>query len=290
MFKNRRIVVCIPSGREKYLRILLPFLLSDRSKIVDEVQLWVNTNVPKDLAYLQSVGTKFAPKVKNVANDGLIVRGTYDIVRSNFLFADSVCHFYRKTIEPNTIYVKLDDDMCWIHPDFFENLCADLLLVENRCFFVSANVMNIATSSKIYQDMGVLGVDAGISTGDARCPVACIDGKFAKYLHERFLELYAANETEKLYFTSYEATGRHRIGAIAYTGETFARFGGCVESADEKDLTQVISRRFGMPMRTCGNALICHFASAHQRALLEDETDILDRYLAIATKETGITC
>jgi len=290
MYKDRRVVVCVPCGRKKYLRVLLPFLLSERAKIVDEVQLWINTDVTEDLQYLKTVSDQFANKLRRVVNDGQIVRAAYDAARSNFIFADSICFFYKKTVEPDTIYIKLDDDMCWIHPDFFVNLCDDLIANEDRCFFVSANVMNIATSSKIYQDMGVVGTEAGICTSDARCPIGCIDGKFAKYLHERFLELHANDEVEKLYFESYEATGRHRIGAIAYTGETFAKFGGHVSAADEKDLTQIIARRLGLPMRTCGNALICHFASAHQRALLEDETDILDRYLKIATIETGITC
>lgn len=288
MFNDRRIIVCIPCGRKRYLRALIPYLLNDRASIVDQVQLWVNTDVPEDLGYLQELEHGFPHRLKRISNPGRIVRERYDTTRANFIFADCIHHFYRQTVEPKTIYVKLDDDMCWLHPDCLTNLCAELLREETRCFLVSCNVVNVALTSWKYQQMGVLGTDAGVCTDNARCAVGCVDGNFARYLHERFLELHAANEVERLYFDSFDVVGRVRIGAVAYTGETFARFGGVVDRADEKDLTQCIAPRLGMPMRICGDALISHFSSAHQRAVLEDETDILERYRLIAVKETGI--
>jgi hypothetical protein len=230
---------------------------------------------------------RFGPKVKRVIAQEPLRKEVYDASRNHVQFNSSVNRFYRFTVQPKTIYVKMDDDICYVHPDFFYNACEDLLQKENSVAFVMTNVFNIPMTTKINQDRGVLDTKMGKSDGIPRCPLACLSGPFAKHLHDQFLELYKKNELKKLYFDSLNLSGHQRIGVMLWTGERFAGFGGNVGQSDEKFITQELPVKFGLPVRLIGNALVSHFAFSHQRAELEDKSDILEQYLKIAVDETG---
>lgn len=289
MFQGQRVVVCIPSGRKRYLRCLIPYLLDKRADIVDEVQLWVNTDVDEDLAFLQELETRFAPRIKRVTVLNKLRPAVYNEERKHVQYNDTICHFYRSTVEKDTLYVKLDDDMVYVHPDFFPNLCAEALKERERCYLFICNMFNVSMTTKIHQGAGVVSTEQGTCTGDLRCPVACTDGRFAVFIHERFLDMYAHDELAKLSFESFDVRGRQRIGAIAWFGEMFTVFKGIIDSADEKYLTQELGKMVApKPMRVVGNALVSHFASAHQLAELEDNSDVLERYRAICVNETGL--
>lgn len=287
MFEGNRVVVGIPSGRKRYLQVLLPYLLDARASMVDEVQLWVNTDNEDDLAFFVDVEKQFAPRIVRVTVPNKLRPGVYNAQRKHVQYNDTICHFYRATVDLNTIYIKLDDDMVYVHPDFFTNLLTELWREKDRCYLFIANMFNVAITTKLYQNAGVIGTDHGVCTGDLRCPVACTDGKFAVFMHEEFLKLYQADELNKLCFDSYDIKGRQRIGAIAYTGKTFDRFHGVVDSSDEKYITQELNKIWLEPIRLVGDALISHFASAHQVAELEDNSNVLERYREICIKETG---
>jgi len=52
MIQDRKVIACVPFGRERYVKVLLPYLLQEP---VDEVRLWLNTDEPADLAYAASL-------------------------------------------------------------------------------------------------------------------------------------------------------------------------------------------------------------------------------------------
>src|SRR5579863_8667225 len=114
MFSGHRVVVCIPAGRQRYMLVLLPYLLAERHSLVDEVHLWVNTDVPEDLAYFERMESQHR-KVRrvNADLDGPLRKATYDASRDHHQYSDSICRFYRRCVEPGTVYVKMDDDICF---------------------------------------------------------------------------------------------------------------------------------------------------------------------------------
>ena len=288
MLQDHRIVAVIPCGRERYLRALLPYLLSDRCGCVDEVHMWVNTDVQSDLEFFAAMEAKH-PKLKRVFTGGQLRKGLYDASRNHYQYNDSVNRFYPLCVDHKTVYVKLDDDICYVHPGFFEAICGEAIAREGKAFGVLGNVWNVPLTSKLHQERGIIDHRFGACTGDPRCPVACTNGEFAAYLHERFFELLAANELDRLRFPSFDITGRNRIGAMAWLGETFARFGGHVGDADEKELTQRLPQSLDLPLRMCGDAIVSHFCFSHQRAFCEDHTDTLQRYQQLAVQQTGVT-
>jgi hypothetical protein len=288
MFEGRKVVICVPSGRYRYLRVLLPYLLNDRNAdIVDEIRLWVNTDVPEDLEYFIRMEQTF-PKVKRVVKGGNLHKQVYDEKRHHYQYNDSIFRFYRDCIEPNTLYCKVDDDICFIHDDFFKHMLPNVINREPWNYACVGNVFNIPYTTKLLQDRGTLGDAMGHSPeGNPRCPIACTNGEFAKYIHLQFLDIVEQNRLHDLYFQSHAIGGRQRIGVMAWTGESFQQFGGKVGPRDEVELTTRIPEEILKPLFMVGDALACHFSFSHQRAVLEDQTNILERYLQLSIQLNG---
>jgi hypothetical protein len=287
MFQGHRVVVCVPSGRYRYLRVLLPYLLAERfADIVDEIQLWVNTDVQSDLDYFVRMAAAH-PRVTCVPNPGPLNKGLYDARRDHWQFSDGIFRFYAGCIDPDALYLKVDDDICFVHDQFFSHALRDVLAREQTNYAVVGNVFNVPHVMKVLQDRGTIDNRLGHSTGDPRCPFACTSGEFAADIHRQFLEIVRLNDLECLYFDSHALTGRARIGVMAWAGRSFQQFGGRVDPRDEVDLTTKIPERLLKPLWIVGDALVCHFAFSHQRAVLEDQTHILDEYLALSIKLNG---
>jgi hypothetical protein len=287
MFNGHRVIVCVPSGRYRYLRVLLPYLLADRfAGIIDEIRLWVNTDVATDLEYFVRMEQKF-PKVKRYLAEGQLNKVLYDARREHYQYNDSIYRFYRGCTDTNSIYVKVDDDICYVHDDFFKNMLTQVLAREKLNYACVGNVFNIPHITKILQDRGTIADKLGHSTGDPRCPVACTNGEFAAYIHKQFLDVVEVNDVESLYFENTYVTGRQRIGVMGWTGRNFSPFGGNVGPRDEVELTTRIPEMLLKPLWMVGNAVVSHFAFSHQRAVLEDQTNILGRYLTLSVKLNG---
>ena len=288
MFDGRKVVICVPSGRYRYLRVLLPYLLADRhADVIDEIRLWVNTDVPTDLEYFIRMEQKF-PKVKRMLKTGQLAKQAYDARRGHYQYNDSIYRFYADCIEPNTLYCKIDDDICFIHDDFFKNMLRATVDREPWNYACVGNVFNIPYTTKLLQDRGTLGDALGHSPeGNPRCPVACTNGEFAAYIHKQFLDMIDNSEVENVYFQSHFIQGRQRIGTMAWTGESFRQFGGRVGPRDEVELTTRIPETLLKPLYIVGSAVVAHFAFSHQRAVLEDQTNILGRYLQLSVKLNG---
>jgi hypothetical protein len=287
MFNGRRVVICVPSGRYRYLRILLPYLLADRfASVIDEIKLWVNTDVPSDLEYFARMAQTF-PKIKQVRAAGNISKQLYDGRRDHYQYNDSIYRFYQGCIEADTLYCKIDDDICFVHDDFFTHMLRAVTSRHRQNYACVGNVYNIPYTSKLQQDRGTLDAAMGHSTGDPRCPIACTNGEFAAHIHKQFLALATCGQLESLYFDSHNLKGRQRIGTMAWTGENFQQFGGRVGPRDEVELTTRIPEALLKPLWIVGDALTCHFAFSHQRAVLEDQTDLLGQYQALSARLNG---
>jgi hypothetical protein len=287
MFQGRRVVVCVPSGRYRYMRILLSYLLAERhADIIDRIDLWVNTDVESDLTYFARMEQKH-PKIKRVTASGQLNKAMYDARRDHYQYNDSIHRFYRPCVEPNTLYVKLDDDICYVHDAFFTNVFTAVIAREKLNFACVGNVLNIPYTSMLLQDRGTLTDKLGHSTGNPRCPFACTDGQFAADLHRQVLDLIDNGEVESVFFGSHHLEGRQRIGAMAWTGESFKQFGGEVGPRDEVELTTKIPETLLRPLWIVGDAVVVHLAFSHQRAYIEDMTNVLGKYLGLAVKLNG---
>ena len=112
---NYKIVVNTAAGRRRYLQYLIPFVVSN--ELVDRYDLW--------------------------QPDGVI---------NGVLSIDA---FYRYCCDDDTIYIKLDDDIIWLEPNFFEELVS-FRIANPSYFMVSPLVINNDISTYILQSKGLI--------------------------------------------------------------------------------------------------------------------------------------
>lgn len=113
MFKGYKVNVLIFAGRKETMEILMPQIKSD---YIDKIIIGVNTTNKEDLKYIYSLKDNFEKIV-------------YEEIPPNIIHGSkrSYNYFYSKMEDPNTIYFKLDDDLIYIEPGFFEKM------LEFRC-------------------------------------------------------------------------------------------------------------------------------------------------------------
>ena len=106
MYNGYKVKVLIFAGRKDTMSILMPQIKSD---YIDEIIIGVNTNNQEDLKFIYSLKD----------NESKI---TYLEVPNNIrrCSQESFRFFYTKMEDEDTIYFKLDDDLIYIEPGYFE--------------------------------------------------------------------------------------------------------------------------------------------------------------------------
>src|SRR5689334_19608767 len=114
MFQGYRVVCVTPAGRRRYMKLLVPQVLA--SPIVDRYDVWLNTNTAGDLAFLRQL-----PELDRTRPDRVRLIAQPDNLLPGW---DAIAGFHRLAQDADTIYVRLDDDVVWLEPGFFETLLA----------------------------------------------------------------------------------------------------------------------------------------------------------------------
>src|SRR5262245_10155783 len=107
MLDGYRIVSVTPAGRRRFVKLLANYLLQERG-LIDEHEWWVNTDVPEDVDYLRGLSQQHPDFFRLITVSSPIPppeKRTYRI-----------CEFAPRLVEPNTIYLRLDDDIVYIAP------------------------------------------------------------------------------------------------------------------------------------------------------------------------------
>lgn len=264
MLSGRRIVCVTPSGRRRYMALLAPHVLG--SPVVDRWDLWVNTTVPGDLRFFDALA-RLDPRVRLVPHPD----GAAPCV-------EALGGFARLAAEPATAYVRLDDDVVWAEPGFFERLVA-FRLAHPEYFLVMPLVVNNALSTFILQTFRKLVASRPV-TSTCLDKVGWRDPDFAVALHRFALERIAAGDVARLHCGPVElALNRFSINAISWLGEDMAAVGGVRGTDEEEELSVTIPTRLRRRNCFCTDVVAAHFAFYPQREAL-DETDVLARYEA----------
>jgi hypothetical protein len=267
MYADYRIVVVTPAGRQRYLEVLAPYIIKNR--FVDEWRLWVNTTDSLDILYMRSLEYDYK-KVKLEFGDPSI-----SIKQDQPGY--SIYQYFKNCCDPNTIYIRFDDDICYIMDDAILNLVS-FRLGHQEPFLVFANTINNSIISHLYQRFKVLDSKRIVSYSCVD-PIGWADGEFAEHVHRRFFDIgWPAMPDWEL--NIYE---RFSINCFAFFGRDFAQFGGVVNPNEECWLTMDKPRELGRPNLICGDAIVSHFAYYTQREHLE-KTDLLSRYKELSMR------
>jgi len=261
MFEGYRVVCVTPAGRRRYMQLLVPQILA--SDLVDRYDIWLNTEDAKDRGFLE--GLAEFDRVRLLPVPGGVVKSV-----------ESICGFHRDAIDEDTIYVRLDDDVVWLEPGFFEALLR-FRIDHPEYFLVMPLIVNNALCSWILQSQRKIAASKYIRT-------YCMDGvgwrnpHFAASLHRLLLDLIRRGETQRLHSGSHVVSlNRFSINCICWFGRDLAQIGGEVAIEEEEDLSAVIPARLGRLNCFFTDTIAAHFAFLSQRREL-DQTGILEEY------------
>ena len=279
MFEGHRVVPIIPAGRALTMSILIDHLRRNRP-LVDEVQVWLNTDDDQtdDRNWLLSL-PRLLPDFVTLKEHPNPDR----VLRPKQL---NTGQFYQYTQDPDTIYVRFDDDIVYLAPNYFENLLR-FRLDNPQYLLVFGDIWNNAVVSWVHQDLGHIDREHGI----VQSPY-CMDlvgwqsSEFAEYIHRLLLGHIGEWTVGSLAYDRYELTDAHRfsISNFCFFGKDCVEWGGPTPEDDEEIfLTEHYPRDKGKLNAICGSALVSHFSFFAQRPHLLT-TDILDQYREIASQ------
>ena len=264
-------VVCVtPAGRRKYMRLLIPQILM--SDTVDRYDIWLNTGDSRDIAFLEYAASKYS-KINIIPQPEGKVNGN-----------KSINAFFKTACDEDSIYIRLDDDIVWIEPDFFDKMAKERL-EDSSSFLLSPLVINNSICTHLLQQEGKYHYPEFLPAYSFS-PLTWGDANFAYKLHDWFLKILEHNKLDniKLHKRFDIALNRFSINSISWYGSVMKSFNAVILDDEEEYLTTIKGRELGKINKIIGNVVVGHFAFYSQRALL-DESDLLDRY-SLAAKKT----
>lgn len=253
------------------MKILMKLLLDKGyPDIVDECQFWVNTTDFEDLQWLKSFSRTTGlhwVRLKSLPAGA--------VMDSRNLWW-TVCKFYGYARDPNTIYVKIDDDTVLI--DSLKNFekFLDFRIQNPQHFLISANVLNNSICTYFMQSAGLLSGLKRISCDSH--DKSGMSGIFAESLHKEVIKSgFDLDRFHINYSPEVAEFARVCINCISWFGEDMADLEE-IPKEDEIFLSMTVPCRANRSVCIYGEYTVCHFGYGSQQRHLMENTDLLDRY------------
>lgn len=292
---GRRVVAFTPFGRELTVSILYKYMKRDYERgILDEWQLWLNTDDSTimvvngeivncvgqydDVMYWYKLGEE---------NDWItlvdrpLAQPLYPKQLNTGLF------YKTQTIDPGTTYLRFDDDIIYVHEDAIENMVR-AKNSKTGTLAVFPIIWNNAIVSYHLQQQGIVPTSWGHVHPYCMDEVGWKSFEFAREMHELLLKCIDAGIVDKLYLhhdRPLDKGMQFSVSCFAMNGEDYRELDppGDLGGAEEESwLTVNRPAETGKSNVIISNAIVSHFSFFHQREKLLNETDILDRYRALA--------
>lgn len=257
-----KVISVTPAGRAKYIDVLAKYLYRNRD-LIDEHHFWMNTDNEEDLKAI----TKWCDSKPEFFRT---VWPCFPPPRT----VKTIHHFYRDYCDPEAIYIRFDDDVCWMAEDCVFNLLKHR--IDNPNFFlVYANTINHTTCDRFHQKNGCCPLDIDFY----------FSGEDAEKIHISFLDKIKNNSLDSYKFEDYEIKDKERVStnAISWFGRDLLPIKGNVVGNEEQFLAVDYPASLGKTNLICGSAVCLHFAYAPQRTYLEDK-QFLSHYEKISQK------
>jgi hypothetical protein len=282
---GRRVIAWTPYGRVRTYSILIKYLQRDVERgLVDEVWAYMNTDPQgqeDDIAYAHDLAAQFPWFQLKYRPEG--------IPRHPGPKQRNTGYAFRHMVDPDTVYLRFDDDVVYIHDDAIKNLVrARIEMPAPTAVFPV--IVNNAICSHFLQACGRVPMEWGEVKPYCMDPVGWANGPFAVRLHELLLSHIEAGTVEDLYlyqdFPLAPGT-QFSVSCFAGLGSMYASLpdGPGVLVPDEEESWATVHRPLatGAPNIIRGNAVVSHFSFFPQHPFLNN-TDLLDRYRDLSDK------
>jgi len=278
MIDGKMVVAWVPYGRANTVSILLEYLQRDHDRgLLDEAWLCLNTDPDQteDLAWAYRI-VKERPWAK--------LRSRPQGVIHHPRKQRNTGYFCRYMTDPDTIYLRFDDDIVYVHEDAIARLVLHAIHGEQACAFPI--IINNAICSHFLQRDGRIPLE----WGEVR--LYCMDrkgwssGKFAVQLHELLLSHIDNGTVDSLYgHTDWQLPmgEQFSVSCFASRGSMYAALDppGVIQPdqiiEEESWHTEIAPRTLGVPNKIISNAVVSHYSFFTQHPFLSG-TDILERY------------
>ena len=259
-----KIIIVTPAGRQQYMNYLVNHLVMQK-QYFHEWHLWNNCRNTNDEEYIYELANKYSwVKVINDTNN-YEYKGTLTGINT----------FWKYASDSNTIYIRLDDDIVWLSPNFISSM-VQFKLKHISTPIVMANIVNNNYIDHLHQKTGrVLQSIVPIES-------TCMGNMWRSSentlkLHEEFKKDRLNNSHDKWIIDDHVVSTFERvsINAIAWQGELLQN--NHVGMNDEEVwASMIIPRIYNKPLIINGNAIALHFAFNIQRDTLMTNNLSLD--------------
>lgn len=284
MYNDNQVVACTPFGREITVSVLLPYLRREHEKgLLDHWQLWMNTDPhqtsDREYGYRIAQENSWISTVERPSH-----RNTNHAQKQY-----NTRTFFERCTELDTVYVRFDDDIVYLHEDALRSLIDVKLRMSDSALCVFPIIWNNAISSWHLQVRGKIPYEYG-TVGSPYCmdPVGWADPHFAEKIHNLLLSKIQDNDVESLFFyheVSLDRGQQYSVSCFATESRDYRLLNppGYFDSTDDEAWHTIVRpSETGQANLITGNSLISHFTFFPQREYILNNTDILPRYRRLA--------
>jgi hypothetical protein len=196
-----------------------------------------------------------------------------------------ICEWGPRTADPDTLYIRLDDDVVFMEEGALRDLLA-FRVAHPEPFLVYPAIINNGVMIHLFQRRGVLPRELPF------CEYAAFgngfrETAFAEAVHRQFLAALQSQKLDSWRFGNWwlHCYERVCVNCISWFGKDFAEFGGKVGWDEEKFLSCDKPAMLKRPNVIYGNPIVAHFSYSHQNKRL-DQTDLLSAYREICDQMT----
>lgn len=259
------IEIVTPAGRKRYLEVLYKHLKSQKNDF-NKWTLWINTCNEEDVNYCKQL-TQENEWIQTITPD-LRPRGRRTIYQ-----------FFKYACDPDSVYIRFDDDMIWIEKDFIKNL-TNFRINNPEYFLVYPNIINNSIIDHLNQRTEALILNNLINY-DCFDNNGWSNSKVAEQKHNNFIDSIINFDIEKFKFKKWVLNRYERvsINCISWLGNEFQKFDGKVHNDEEQWLTVEAPKIFNKYNIIYGEPICSHYAFFTQRDYLDNQTDILKKYI-----------
>lgn len=246
-------IVVITAGRQRYMEKLI-LQLKEEKEYFDELQLWDNARTYSDRMYIFQLSQeypwiKYCEKPKNCGKS--IGLSSFDL-------------FYEYILEPNCLFIKIDDDVVFLERGLI-NKVREFRLKNPDPPVVYVNTINNGICAYLQQNNG-----NGLLQNFPKLELKADNqlwrsGELAYKLQKEFREDLNKLRHEKWYVKSQLIKGRFSINCISWTTESIPNIKECVGNEDEEWLTVDLPKILGKENILFGETVCQHFAYFPQR-------------------------
>lgn len=283
MIDGTKVVTWTPYGRAETVSILFKYMKRDHEAgLLDEYHLFMNTDDDQDVdrAYAERLAATHSWVVLKSRPEG------EEVLRPKQL---NTGKYYRYAIEPNTVYVRFDDDIVYVHERALERLVKAKLQSPSLVSFPI--IWHNAICSYYLQTMGKIPREFGVvQSPHCMDPVGWADQKFAEKIHYLLLDHIEAGTVDSLFLhhdIQLPVGLQFSVSCFAAHSDIYREMTppGYLDFHEEEHWHTV-----HRPTHTnransiTGNALVAHLSFFPHSWYIRNKTTILERYREIANQ------